>query len=132
MWEYLGLGDPSLVVEGHLSEESVMGITWMVLGYTLGEPTVDEGLALFSVFEPRPVDLPYLGVVPIPPSPKGQGVEVAFGSSSLPPGGMSPSPSLGGSPSSQDIGKRPCSSSSGAGAPSWKRRSTLRLSSGGR
>jgi hypothetical protein len=45
MWEYLELGDQSAVAEGHLPEESVTWIAWMVLGSTSGEPTVDKGLA---------------------------------------------------------------------------------------
>ena len=71
MWEYLRLGDQSMVAKGHLPEESVSGIAWMVLGSTSGEPTVDEGSAPFLVFEPRPDDLPHLGVVSIPPSLEG-------------------------------------------------------------
>ena len=42
MWEYLGLGDPSTVAEGHLLEESMTGVAWMVLGSTSGEPAVGE------------------------------------------------------------------------------------------
>jgi hypothetical protein len=47
MWEYVGVGDPSVVAEGNLLEESVAGVAWMVLGSTLVEPTVGEGLAPF-------------------------------------------------------------------------------------
>lgn len=111
MWEYLGLGDQSMMAEGHLLEESVMGIVWMVLEFASGELAVDEGLAPFSMFELRPNDLPYLGMISIPPSPKGQGAKVASKSYSLSPRGVSSSPSLGGSPFSQAAGKRPCSSS---------------------
>lgn len=64
------------MAEGHLLEESVSGIAWMVLGSASGEPIVDEGLAPFSVFEPRLDELPHLGVVSIPPSPKGQGARL--------------------------------------------------------
>ncbi|CAD6333831.1 unnamed protein product [Miscanthus lutarioriparius] len=71
MWEYLGLGDQSAVAEGHLSEESMTGIAWMVLGSASGEPSVDEGLAPFSVFKPRLVDLPYLGTVFVSLAPRG-------------------------------------------------------------
>ena len=66
MWEYIGVGDPSVVAEGNLLEEFVAGVAWMVLGSTSGEPAVGEGPAPFSVYEPRPDDLPYLGVVSIP------------------------------------------------------------------
>lgn len=48
-----------MVVEGHILEESVMGIAWMVLVSSLGELAIDKGPVLFSVFEPRPDDLPY-------------------------------------------------------------------------
>jgi hypothetical protein len=65
MWEYIKLGDPSAVAEGNLPEESMARVAWMVLGSTLGESMVGEGLAPFSVYEPRPDDLPYLGVVSI-------------------------------------------------------------------
>lgn len=51
MWQYLGLEDQSAVAEGHLLEESMMGVAWMVLGSTSGEPVVNKGLAPFSVFE---------------------------------------------------------------------------------
>ncbi|CAD6263977.1 unnamed protein product [Miscanthus lutarioriparius] len=61
MWEYIGVGDLSAVAEGNLSRESMARVAWMVLGSTSGELTVGEGLAPFSVYEPRPNDLPYLG-----------------------------------------------------------------------
>jgi hypothetical protein len=131
MWEYLELGDQSAMAEGRLPEESVMGIAWMVLGSASGEPTIDKGLAPFSVLEPTPDDLLYLGAVSIPPAPRGWGLR-------LPPGvlpyhwGASSNLSLGGSPSSRAAGKHPCSSSFRAGAPLQKRHSALRLSLSGR
>lgn len=67
------MGDPSAVVEGNLLEESMFDVAWMVLGSVLGELVVGEGPAAFSVYEPRPNDLPYLGEVPIPPAPGGRG-----------------------------------------------------------
>ena len=73
MWEYIRVGDPSVVVEGNLLEESMARVVWMVFGYVSGEPAVGEGLAPYSVYEPRPSDLSYLGVVSIPPSPRGRG-----------------------------------------------------------
>ena len=79
MWEYLGLGDQSAVAEGHLSEESMTGIAWMVLGSASGEPSVDEGLAPFSVFKPRLVDLPYLGTVFVSLAPRGRGARSPLG-----------------------------------------------------
>ena len=51
----------------------MMVIEWMVLGSVSGESAVDEGLAPFSVFEPRPDNLPYLGVISIPLAPWGKG-----------------------------------------------------------
>jgi hypothetical protein len=66
MWEYIGLGDLSTVVEGNLPEESMAKVAWMVLGSASGEPTVGEGPAPL-VYEPRPDDLSYLGVVSILP-----------------------------------------------------------------
>ena len=45
MCEYIGLGDPSMVAEGHLLEESMTRVAWMVLGSASGEPLVDEGQA---------------------------------------------------------------------------------------
>jgi hypothetical protein len=131
MWEYLESGDQSMVVEGHLLKESVMGIAWMVLGSTSREPIVDEGPTPFSVFESRSDDLPYLGAVSIPPATRGSRPRLPSGV--LPcHRGCVPHPVAGCSPSSWATGKHPCSSSFGVGAPSWKRHSTLRLSSSGR
>lgn len=71
MWEYIRPGDQSIVVDGHLLEASLIGVAWMVLGYTLGEPLVDDGLASLLVFDPRPDNLPFLGEVSNPSSPVG-------------------------------------------------------------
>jgi hypothetical protein len=92
MWEYFKLGDPSVVAEGNLPKESMARVAWMVLRFASREPMVGEGPAPFSVYEPRPDDLLYLGVVSILPVLTGR------------------------------------ASSPGAGAPSCKRRSDLRLS----
>jgi hypothetical protein len=73
MWEYIELGDPSAVAEGNLPEDSMARVAWMVLGSASGEPTVGEGPAPFLVYEPRPDDLPYLGVVSILPVLTGRG-----------------------------------------------------------
>ncbi|CAD6214984.1 unnamed protein product [Miscanthus lutarioriparius] len=71
MWEYIGLGDTSSVAKGQFTAESVNGLAWMVLGSASGEPGAGVGLAPFSVFEPRPNNFPYKGVVSLPPSPMG-------------------------------------------------------------
>lgn len=36
MWEYIGPGDQSAVVDDHLSEESMAEVAWMVLGSVPG------------------------------------------------------------------------------------------------
>lgn len=95
MWEYIRPVDQSTVVDGHLLEESLTGVAWMVLGSMLGEPQVDGSLAPFMVFGPRLIDLPFLGEVSIPPSPRGQEEVVDSRGSSSPPGGTSPSLSRG-------------------------------------
>jgi hypothetical protein len=66
MWEYIGVAELFVVAEGNLLEESVFGVAWVVLGSASGELAVGEGPAPFSVYEPRPNDLPYLGEVSIP------------------------------------------------------------------
>lgn len=65
MWEYIEPGDQSMVADGHLPEESVTRLASMVLGSMLGEPAVNGGPPPFSVFEPRPNNLPLLGEVSI-------------------------------------------------------------------
>lgn len=71
MWEYIGQRDQSVMVDGHFPKESMTRVAWMVLGSALGVSAIDSGPTLFSVFEPRGDDLLYLGVVSIPPSPRG-------------------------------------------------------------
>jgi hypothetical protein len=43
MWEYIRSGDQSMMADGHLSEESMTKVAWMVLGSVSGELTVDDG-----------------------------------------------------------------------------------------
>lgn len=71
MLEYISPGDQSMVADGHLLEESVTRVAWMVLGSASGEPAIDGGPPPFSVFELRADDLLYMGVVFIPPCPRG-------------------------------------------------------------
>lgn len=66
MWEYIGLGAQSMVVDGHLLEESMTRVARMVLGSASGETAVDGRPPLFLVFEPRADDLPFLGEVSVP------------------------------------------------------------------
>jgi hypothetical protein len=89
MWEYIGPGDQSVKADGHLPEESLTDVTWMVLGAASGVPPVDGGLAPFLVFDLRPDDLPFLGEVTVPLSPGGQEEEGSCGTSP-PPGSTCP------------------------------------------
>jgi hypothetical protein len=63
-----------------------MGVAWMVLGSASGEPPIDGGLALFSMFNPRADNLPFLGEVSVHPSPRGQEVEADSRNLSSSPG----------------------------------------------
>lgn len=68
-----------MVVDGHLLEESMTRVAWMVLGSTSGEPAVNGEPPMFLVFEPRADDLLYMGAVSIPPSPGGKGPRSPLG-----------------------------------------------------
>jgi hypothetical protein len=36
MWEYIRVGDPSMVVKGNIPKESMARVAWMVLGSASG------------------------------------------------------------------------------------------------
>lgn len=66
MWEYIGLREQFMVIDGHLPKESLTRVAWTVLVSMLGKPSVNDSLAPFSMFDPRPDDLPFLGEVSVP------------------------------------------------------------------
>lgn len=86
MWEYIRPRDQSIVADDHLPKESMTRVAWMVLGSMSGEPVVDDGPSLFSMFKLRPDNLLFLGEVSVPLSTRGQGAEVDPDSPSPPPG----------------------------------------------